>query len=256
MKKYRFKLGVHGGMGPAATASFYMRIVERAQRVKGARFNSDFPPMVINSHPVPDGQMWRGYDDAQIRGALAENTRLLETAGCDFVAVPCCSVHAFVDVMREAVRIPVLSIIEETMEEARGRGLRTIAVLGTHFTIGRRTFHDVAEKRGMRVVVPRETEQNEVDAAALRVQSGQRSEADRTALCAIVDRLAEEEGAEGVILGCTEIPLLLSQKDVSVTVLDALEVLAESSWRIITGERPLPASPSRGHPSRSYTQTV
>jgi aspartate racemase len=227
-------------MGPAATASFYMRIVERAQRERGAHFNSDFPPMVINSHPVPDGQMWRGYDDAQVRKALAENTRILETAGCDFVAVPCCSVHAFVDVMRDSVRIPVLSIIEETVEEARGRGLRTVALLGTHFTISRRTFHDVAKESGMRVVVPREEEQNEVDAAALRVGGGERSDADRAALCAIVDRLAEEDGVEGVILGCTEIPLLLSQRDVSVTVLDALEVLAESSWRVITGERPLP----------------
>jgi aspartate racemase len=79
-----------------------------------------------------------------------------------------------------------------------------------------------------------------VDAAALRVGGGERSDADRAALCAIVDRLAEEEGVEGVILGCTEIPLLLSQRDVSVTVLDALDVLAESSWRVITGERPLP----------------
>ena len=224
-------------MGPEATASFYLGIINRCQRELGAKYNSDFPPIIINSAPVPDGRMWEGFSKSKVEKFLRVNIRILEEAGADFVAVPCNSVHHFLPTMRKAVRIPVLSIVEETAREIAKRSLTKVLLLATKFTVESRVYDRPIAERGITLVKPTPAQQRLVQKIIINTESGQRAKSDRAAIVRIVNNLIERTGIDGVIAGCTEIPLLVQQKDIPIPLLDTIDILAESAYSAICGRR-------------------
>jgi aspartate racemase len=240
MKMYTRKLGILGGMGPEATASLYLNIIARCQRELGAKYNSDFPPIIINSCPVPDGRMWKGFDKAEVEEFLQVNIRALERAGVDFVVIPCNSVHYFLPVMRRAVRMPVLSIVEETAREISGKGVKKVLLLATEFTVRSRIYDKPLAERGIALVEPSSTEQRLIQKIIVNAESGQRAESDRTAIVSIVNEFTKKSGIGGVIAGCTEIPLLVRQSDLPITLFDTINILASSAYALITGQEDFP----------------
>jgi aspartate racemase len=237
MKEYEKKLGVLGGMGPEATADFYLRIISRCQKKFGAMYNSDFPHIIVNSYPVPDGDMWTNYDKKLVESGLQENAKLLEKCGADFLALPCNSVHNFIGVVREAVDRPVLSIIEEVTKKILEKNLKKITIFGTGFTLSQKIYEKGFEKYGIESVVPCSKHQEQIGEIILRIESGVREEEDKKALIDITDILADKKGVQGIVLGCTEIPLLIKESDFPINAFDTLEILSEEAFRIIVGER-------------------
>jgi aspartate racemase len=236
VKKYTRKLGILGGMGPEATASLYLNIIARCQRDLGAKYNSDFPPIIINSCPVPDGRMWKGFDKVKVEEFLRINIRILEEAGADFVAIPCNSAHYFLPVMREAVRIPVLSIVDETAKAIRRRGVKKVLLLATEFTARTRIYDKSLAKRGISLAEASRAQQRLIQKVIVKTESGERAESDRAAIISIVDEFAEKSGVGGVIAGCTEIPLLVRQTDIPVILFDTIDILASSAYALIRGQ--------------------
>lgn len=224
-------------MGPEATASLYLGIINRCQHELGAKYNSDFPPIIINSCPVPDGRMWKGFDKSEVEKFLRANIRILENAGADFVAIPCNSVHHFMPTMRKAVHIPVLSIVEETAREIRKRKLVKVLLLATEFTIKSRVYDKPLAQRGITLVKPTSAQQRLVERIIISTESGQRAKSDRAAIIRIVNILRMKTGIEGVIEGCTEIPLLVKQNDLPLPLFDTIDILAESAYAGICGGR-------------------
>lgn len=232
---YHKKLGILGGMGPEATASLYLNIIRRCQKKFGAKYNSDFPHIIINSVPIPDGEMWKKFDENSVIKALEENCILLEKAKVDFIVVPCNSVHHFIDRMRNAVKIPVLSIVEETTRNTKEKNMDHVSVLATHFTISTRIYENYLSRNGIELIKPTIEEQEHIDGIIVRIESGRRSESDKNALINTIEGL-QEKGAEGIILGCTEIPLLIKENDVSIPLFDTIDILAESAFDLLIKE--------------------
>ena len=224
-------------MGPEATAQLYLGIISRCQRELNAKYNSDFPPIVINSCPVPDGRMWKGFDKSEVEKVLRYNVRLLERAGVDFVGVPCNSVHYFLPVIRRAVNIPVLSIVEETAKEINAKGLKKVLLIATEFTSNRQIYDRPLAERGITLVKPNATQKRRLERIIVRVESGQRSAKDRAAVTSIVSTQRKETGIEGVIEGCTEIPLLIRPSDIPIPIFDTIDILASSAYALIRGKR-------------------
>jgi len=235
MKKYTRELGILGGMGPEATASLYLNIIGRCQRELGAKYNSDFPPIIINSCPVPDGRMWKGFDKAEVERTLRVNVRILEKAGVDFIAIPCNSVHRFLPVIRKAVRIPVLSLIEETAKEVGRKDLTKVLLLATEFTISGRIYDKPLAERGITLVKPSPIQQRLVQKVIIKVESGRRARSDGAVVVDIINDLRTENGVQGVIAGCTEIPLLIRQKHISIPLFDTIDILAAAAYALICG---------------------
>jgi aspartate racemase len=240
MKKYVRKLGILGGMGPEATASLYLNIINRCQAELGAKYNSDFPPIIINSCPVPDGRMWEGFSKTRVEKFLRTNVKILEKAGVDFVAVPCNSVHYFYPVIQKAVSIPVLSIVEETAKEIRRKSLTRVLLLATEFTARSGIYDGPLGDCGITLVKPDPGQQRVVQKIIVNTESGQRAESDRTAIVSIVNELTKKIGIGGVIAGCTEIPLLVRQGDLPITLFDTIDILASSAYALITGQEDFP----------------
>ena len=227
-------------MGPEATASLYLGIINRCQRELGAKYNSDFPPIIINSCPVPDGRMWKGFNKSEVEKFIRANIRILENAGADFVVSPCNSVHHFMPIMRKAVHIPVLSIVEETAREIQKRKLTKVLLLATEFTVKSGIYDKPLARRGVKLVAPTSAQQRLIERIIISTESGQRAKSDKAAIVRIVNTLRKDAGIEGVIEGCTEIPLLLKQNDIPIPLLDTIDILAESAYAGICGRRLMP----------------
>jgi aspartate racemase len=237
LKRYARKLGILGGMGPEATASLYLGVVSRCQRQLGAKYNSDFPPVVINSAPVPDGRMWSGFSRRRVERFLRNNIKILELAGADFVAVPCNSAHYFMPVMRDAVRIPVLSIIEETAREVEKRELSKVLLLATTFTANKCVYDDFFSQSGLHLVKLDRGEQRITEYVIVNVESGKRLRNDKAAIQEIIRKHKKADHVQGVVAGCTEIPLLVHQKDLKIPLFDTIDILASACFELITGRR-------------------
>ncbi|MBI4163373.1 MAG: amino acid racemase, partial [Candidatus Aenigmarchaeota archaeon] len=133
MKKYK-KIGVIGGMGPESTIIFYQEIVRVFQNKFNAKYDSDYPEMMISNLPIPDVVENLQNPNAIIE-MIKENSKKLESAGMDFIAIPCNTVNLFYDMFSRSVSIPILNIIEETVKKVKSAGYKKVGLLATETTI-------------------------------------------------------------------------------------------------------------------------
>lgn len=219
------EVGVIGGVGPAATVSFLDLVVRHTD----AGRDQDHVDMVVLQHAsIPDRTAYILGDSPDDPGpVMAADARRLEALGVDFVVVPCNTAHHFTDEVAAAVRIPVLSIVDETVDEVAARpGASAVGLLVTSGTLASGVYQRAAAERGLRVVEPDADDQARVMAIIYdQVKAGRPADVD--ALRAVAGRLAER-GADVVVLGCTELSVVALQHDLLADPLfvDSLDVLA------------------------------
>ena len=216
-------IGILGGMGPEATAEFYRRIISICQKDYGAKYDSDFPSIFIYNLPLPD-IVYNAVETDCIISLLKDGIGKLKYVGCDLIAVPCNTVFYFIYCIADD--IPLLNIMEETFVEANRRNYSKVGVLSTLNTARNKLYENVFG--GIEILQPSETEREEVNEIIIRILSGAKLNKDREYLISVINRL-EKSGAEAIILGCTELPLLVSQKDCDVMLLDTLQILAKAT---------------------------
>lgn len=216
-------IGVLGGMGPAATADFYRKIVAATPATR----DQDHLRTVIWSDPsIPDRA------EAYLRGgespvdALLAGARILESAGAGFLAVPCNTAHLFLAPVRKAVTIPVLNMIELAVLELSSAVApgSSVAVLGTAATRKSGMYHSRLRQAGYVPLDPTAAEQHEVTVAIAAIKSGAEDVALR-AIAPVIEALVAR-GARTVIAACTELPIVCAQLPGSPPVTDPTAALA------------------------------
>lgn len=237
-------IGVLGGMGPEATADFFLRVV----RLVPARRDQDHPRVIIDSNPaIPDrtaAVLGRGPSPVP---ALVETARNLERAGAELIAIPCNSAHVWYDEIAGSVRVPVLHMIRLTAQAtrkllgrgdsgagaataptARGAGPPRALLLATTGTVESGIYRRAFEEAGLELACPSPERQAQVMEAIYHVKAGQPARARPLALEAAVAEV-ERLGPAAVVLGCTELPLILRPLDLPVPLVDSTEVLARAA---------------------------
>jgi aspartate racemase len=207
-----FKLGVLGGVGPAATVSFLDKLV----RATPATRDQDHLKVVIEQNPqIPDrtDHLVNGGPDPTL--ALFATCRRLQQADADAIAIPCNTAHAFVERIQSALAIPIVHMLKETIDfiASAWPQVRTIGLLATDGTLQSRVYHREAEAAGLAVVSPAVGMQQSVMAAIYGpdgVKAGRVAPLNQQAILRAIVHLADL-GADAVILGCTELPLLVAQ---------------------------------------------
>ena len=159
---------------------------------------------------------------------LIDGIKKLEQSKADFVVIPCNTIHFFIDKLRKSISIPILSIIEETAKKCKIKGYQKIGVLATKKTIEKKLYDNELERFNIKLITPTIQEQENVSKIIFHILSGKKSEYNKKQLLRIVKDL-ENKGAEAIILGCTDLQLLLSQKDSKVKLLDTVEIFAEAT---------------------------
>lgn len=231
-------LGVIGGMGPLATADFLAKLVEATP----VATEQDHLRVLVDSNPkVPDRIRAIAGTGVSSVPALAEMARGLERAGADFLVMVCNTAHFFEAEIRAAVSVPFVSIIDEAADEcARSHeGVRRVGLLATPACIGTGVYQRSLERHRLSAVVlgPRE-EAAFVEALHAIKLRGASPEARAT-----MQRLAESlvaSGAELVVAGCTEVPLVLDAADLTVAMLDPTAQLARRCVQYAKRLAPLP----------------
>lgn len=201
-------LGIIGGIGPESTIEYY-RLIIAAYR--GRKQDGSYPHVIINSIDmkrlvdlISAGEM------AEVSELLAGEVRTLERAGADFGLLAANTPHIVFDELRRRSPIPLISIVEATRDAAKAMGLKRIGLFGTRFTMRAGFYRDAFSEGGMALVVPDEGEQDYIHEKYMgELVPGVFLPETRARLLSIADRMIARERIEGLILGGTELPLIL-----------------------------------------------
>ena len=202
------RLGIVGGIAPESTIEYY-RLIVAAWRARVT--DGSYPPLVINSI---DMNRMRGLIEAGELGLLADyllgELQRLADAGADFALLASNTPHLIFDELERRSPLPLLSIIGAALDAANALGLKKVGLLGTRFTMQGGVYKKVFAWGGVEVVTPEAAEQDYVHGKYMgELIEGIFLDETRKGLLAVVDRLKEREGVEGVVLGGTELPLIL-----------------------------------------------
>lgn len=224
------RMGVLGGVSAQATMDFEARVHRISQRLIPQRLNEGYPPMVVWYHrrpPIRMGADGRPVVPREIDPGMVEAARWLGKA-VDFLVIPCNAAHVGIDAVREAAGCPVLSMVDVTLDEIARRGCRRVGVTGFAGAPG--VYVEPLRARGIAVATIDERLQGGIDAGIHAVAEGRDGAADTAAARAAVAAL---RGAtvDGIVLGCTEIPLMLRGEDAGSDLISPLELLAEAAVR-------------------------
>jgi aspartate racemase len=217
-------VGILGGMGPDATVDLFQKIL----RATPAKRDQDHLRILIDCNSkIPDrndAALTHGEDPFPY---LRESAVGLEKAGAELIAIPCNAAHCWHAEIQGCVRIPVLHIMEAAADHLGERypDIRRVGLLAATVTVGRGLYQRALEQRGIGSVVPADDSQVRVMEVIRAVKGGKRGEEVRRLIRAQGERLAAQ-GAQAVIAGCTEIPIVLQDGDLPVPVVDATLALA------------------------------
>jgi aspartate racemase len=203
-------VGIVGGLGPESTIDYYRRIVEAWER--GDRGDpATAPSIVIDSLDVRRALRLVESDRPALVEYLLASVRRLASAGVDFAAMSANTPHIVFDEIAARSPVPLVSIVEACAQEARRRGLRRLALLGTRFTMEGPFYPAVCARYGIVAVAPNDTDRAWVHERYVgELLKGEFREETRREFISLVGRQRSEDRIDGVILGGTELPLLLS----------------------------------------------
>lgn len=201
-------LGIVGGIGPGSTVEYYRSIITayREQKQDGS-----YPQILINSIDMKRMlDLIAANELAEVSEYLVGEVRKLERAGADFGLLASNTPHIVFDEIRRRSTMPLISIVEATCEAAKAVGLKRLGLFGTRFTMRAGFYQEVFSRRGMTLFLPGEDEQDYIHEKYMgELVPGVFLPETREGLLSIADRLKEREGIEGLILGGTELPLIL-----------------------------------------------
>ena len=222
-------LGMIGGTGPESTVEYYRRLIATYH----ARVSqSGAPPIIINSVDNKNLVKWFTAGElACVIDFLAAEIERLARAGADFALIAAVTPHLGFDKLQQRARIPLLSIVEATADAATKVGLRRLALFGTRFTMQSAMFPEAFARRGMTIVVPNEKEREFIHEKYVgELFVGAILDETRAALIDIVETMKQRDNIDGLILGGTELSLILREPIAAgLPVLDTTQIHVETA---------------------------
>ena len=206
------KIGIIAGIGPASTIEYYKLII---QQFRERLSTSDYPEILLHSINMREmlSYVFKGELE-ELVDFLKEKIQVLEAAGVDYVALASNTPHLVFDELAKAVDTKMISIVEESCKVIGRSGLKKVGLLGTKSTMTMGFYQRVGEGLGIEIVIPEEEEQNYVHEKYMgELVFNEIKTETKQGLVGIVDKLQDKESIEGLILGGTELPLILQQED-------------------------------------------
>jgi aspartate racemase len=231
-------VGILGGMGPEATIDLFTKIVKGTKVKK----DQDHLRILIDNNPkIPDRtKAIQGKGRSPLR-QLVQSGKGLEKAGADFLVIPCVTAHHYYESLQREIKIPILHIVEETVRYTRTKlkGVRKIGLIATTGTVHTGLFQRAFDETGIAWVLPIPEIQRKWVMEAIYGKKGIKaigpSEGSRRLILEACQGLIDR-GVQAIVAGCTEIPLVLKEGDLSVPVIDPLAILAEASIKKAGGK--------------------
>lgn len=217
------KAGLVGGIGPASTLEYYRGITEGyRERVGGG----NYPPLIIDSlnlaeiYDLVDNKQWDEFAARFVR-----SIKSLAAGGAEFAAMAANTAHIVFDAVRSQSPLPLVSLVEETSKAARAKGCRRIIVFGTGFTMRSGMYTEALAEAEIEAFVPEPDEQSAIHNIIFpHLEEGIVLPEEKETMLEIARRLISEKKADALLLGCTELPLIIKPEDLAVPVLDTTQI--------------------------------
>jgi len=222
-------VGIIGGLGPETTANFYLKVVFSSfEKHTEAR-----PPMLIWNVPLPyqieEDFITKTVGEEKYIPFLIDAAKRLEKGGAEFIVIPCNSVHIFINQVRNAVKIPILSIIEETVNFLKTQNIKEVGILATSSTIRKKLYESRFQSNDILIHTPNEIDQKRMANIINHLVHSKHNEEDKKELLQIISNFASS-GVKTIILACTDLQLLVPRHQ-DVMIYDTMEILAEATVR-------------------------
>ena len=227
------RIGILGGMSPESTVAYY----EYITRTYTERYGDyGYPEILIYSVSFQPYVDWPNEDrwDLVARG-LSEAAQKLAAAGAEMIIIATNTMHIVFDEVQASVEVPMLNLLDAVSDAILDRGLETVGLLGTRFTMEKGFYQKALGRRGLSVLVPGAEDRAYVNRVIYdELVAGEIRDESRQGYVEVIRRL-QAQGAQGVILGCTEIPLLVGEADAGLPLFDTTTIHAEAALRHAVG---------------------
>jgi aspartate racemase len=221
------KIGLVGGLGPESTLEYYRNIIAA---FRDSYEETGFPEIVVDSLDLKNftalvaGGKWEA-----IIQLISIRCEILRRCGAEIGAMASNTPHAVFDAIQAKTDLPLLSIVTATSEYCRALNVRSLCLLGTKFTMTSDYYQDEFDKFSIRLTTPEPEEIERIQHILFKeIELGVIRDESRSELVSIIERVRKSSGVEGVILGCTELPLILSQKDLAIRCIDPAGIHVEA----------------------------
>ncbi|TCI90751.1 aspartate/glutamate racemase family protein [Tenacibaculum sp. M341] len=214
--------GLVGGIGPESTVEYYLQIIKKVKEIKGT--NPDFLIKSIDTNVVLAYAAEKRYKD--LVAFLKEKINVLEKANADFAAMASNTPHVVYEELSKEITIPLISIVEETCKTTKENNLKKVALFGTMSTMVSGFYQKKAKEYGIEVIAPTQSQMEYIHEKYMKeLLYRDIKQTTKEALINIVNDLYDKHAIEGLILGGTEIPLILNQDDFkTIKVMDTTEI--------------------------------
>ncbi|PIQ70105.1 hypothetical protein COV89_02200 [Candidatus Shapirobacteria bacterium CG11_big_fil_rev_8_21_14_0_20_40_12] len=214
-------IGIIGGMGPYASAYFYKLLLDKSRDFYGAKKNNDYPEILVDSVPIPDFiSDTKNLEKA--REILTERVKKMNDYGVSVIGMTCNTAHILLEDLAKVSNAEFISMIDAVSEKISDLGFKKVGLLATQTTISQGLYHRALTGLGISCDSLNLRTQKLHEKIIRKVIAGKSVEIER--LVSQVKKFIKEENLEGLILGCTELPLVFP-KEKFVNVIDCLDVL-------------------------------
>ena len=227
-------VGIIGGLGPETSSKFYLELLKSCQDVNPLLR----PEILMNSVPMNleiEKEFINGADKSgEYIPILIHAAKSLEKAGADFLVIPCNTVHLFIEDVRAAVNIPVLSIIDESIKFLKEKNLEKIGLLATQNTVNSGIYAKPMINDGIEIELPNRENQKLMGELISQLVSNHYSEEDKEKLLEIIEELAQKN-IEAILLACTDLQLI-APENTKIKIYDSMKILVLATTKEINGK--------------------
>ncbi|MBJ6799779.1 aspartate/glutamate racemase family protein [Geomonas propionica] len=224
-------IGIVGGVSWASSIEYYRIMNEQVRDRLGGVSSAQLLMYSIEFGEFSKQEKMADKGDwTLMTKTIVDAAQRLKRGGADFIVIASNTLNSLAGTVEQQVGLPVLHIADATGKAVAKKGVRTVALLGTTYTMEQPFYRDRLTKYGIKVVIPSKKERDYINTVIFDELCANKVQREsREGFKKIIDRLRKEDGAEGVVLGCTEIPLLIKQEDVSIPVFDTTQIHSEAA---------------------------
>ena len=224
-------IGILAGMGPKSTGPFIDQVVFQYQLITGAKDDIDFPPMMIYSLPTPF-YLDRPIDHKLMEKTVCEGLIKLQSCGVAFIAIPCNTVHLYFEALQKCIEVPLLNIVDVTVDTISPASVKNVAILGAQPTVDSQIFQKGLSQRGLKYVTHPDW-QEKINEMILRIKAGD----EPRVLLSLWEGLSKEllyEHVDAILLVCTDLNVIFRHIKTPFQIIDSSLCLAKAivnRWR-------------------------
>jgi aspartate racemase len=225
------KLGLVGGVGPASTIEYYKCINDGYQKslVNPAK-SGENPPMIIDSlnlavaYDLVERKDWEKFTDLFVNSICQ-----MQAAGAEIAAISANTAHIVFDEILAQSPIPVIGLVDEVCKYAQTHGYKKMIVFGTKFTMSSKMYEEKCAKYGIEAIVPNENDQETINNILFpNLVAGIVLEQDKATILELANKMLARHKADALVLGCTELPLIIEPGDLNTVLLDTTQIHIEA----------------------------